>query len=48
MKQSPLFYAAAKNHLKCAEIFIKHGANVDHRDYNSQSPIFYAASKGNL
>ena len=48
MKQSPLFYAAASNHLKCAEVLIKHGANVDHIDYNGQNPLFYAASKGNL
>ena len=48
MKQSPLFYAAASNNLKCAEALIKHGANVDHMDLNGQNSLFYAASKGHL
>ena len=48
MKQSPLFYAATGNYLKCAEALIKHGANVDHLDLNCQNALFYAASKGHL
>ena len=46
--QNPLFFAASKGRLKCAEILIKNGCDVLHTDKNGQTCLFWAASGGHL
>lgn len=42
---TPLILATLKGSLEIAEMLIKRGANVNHRNFNGHSPVKYAASK---
>lgn len=43
INQTPIFFAAVRNQLACAEILIENGADANHLDYNHQNCLFYAA-----
>eukprot|EP00062_Callorhinchus_milii_P017310 gi/632969552/ref/XP_007901146.1/ PREDICTED: ankyrin repeat and SOCS box protein 12-like isoform X2 [Callorhinchus milii] len=41
---TPLRLAAAKGHLRCLEVLLKYGAEVDSLDVKAQTPLFTAVS----
>ncbi|XP_005994993.1 ankyrin repeat and SOCS box protein 12a [Latimeria chalumnae] len=45
---TPLRLAATKGHLRCLEILLTHGAEVDSLDVKAQTPLFTAVSGGHL
>jgi ankyrin repeat protein len=47
--QTPLFYAAKYNRgARVAELLLRAGCDVNHKDGNGQTCLFYASSSGNL
>lgn len=45
---TPLRLAASKGHMRCLEVLLAHGAEVDSLDVKAQTPLFTAVSKGHL
>ncbi|XP_069468640.1 ankyrin repeat and SOCS box protein 12 [Ambystoma mexicanum] len=45
---SPLRLAATLGHLRCLEVLLAHGAEVDSLDVKAQTPLFTAVSAGHL
>ncbi|XP_078496232.1 ankyrin repeat and SOCS box protein 12 [Lissotriton helveticus] len=45
---SPLRLAATLGHLRCLEVLLSHGAEVDSLDVKAQTPLFTAVSAGHL
>ncbi|KAG7562477.1 hypothetical protein FFLO_02056 [Filobasidium floriforme] len=46
--QTPLFYAASKNHLSIGRYLINKGADINHKDRASQVPLHRAATTGSV
>ncbi|XP_025086220.1 ankyrin repeat and SOCS box protein 8-like isoform X2 [Pomacea canaliculata] len=45
---TPLHWAAYKNHVECVKLLLQRGALVDAYDYNLDTPLSWAARRGNL
>lgn len=45
---TPLRLAASKGHMRCLEVLLAHGAEVDSLDVKAQTPLFTAVSNGHL
>lgn len=42
-KQTALFFASSNNRIRCAELLIERGTDVNHIDKNGQNALFYGA-----
>ena len=45
-KQTPLHYAAKNNAVDALKTLLRHGANINGRDYKNRTPIFIATETG--
>uniref|UniRef100_A0A8D0HF63 Ankyrin repeat and SOCS box protein 12 n=1 Tax=Sphenodon punctatus TaxID=8508 RepID=A0A8D0HF63_SPHPU len=45
---TPLRLAASKGHVRCLQVLLGHGADVDSLDVKAQTPLFTAVSNGHL
>jgi ankyrin repeat protein len=48
IEQTILFYVCREGKIKCAEVLLSQGLNLDEVDKYGQTPIFYAASENQL